>query len=149
MSHITLLSDRPTLRKTVAPCGAADYSQGLLVTTHLKGVGTGAIELDRAEVLAVLRILPTDLLTQVLGERGLLLIVDRDDTPEAPATLDALAARAAEAMRHVPGDYRLARGILDLGSASPEDVIHRLRGRCDETGCLICGAAGQSAAVEG
>ena len=67
----TILSHRPTLLKTMAPLDAGGYAEGLRLTCLLTHVGPGSIELDRAELRAVLRELPTALLLEVLGERGL------------------------------------------------------------------------------
>ena len=67
----TILSHRPTLLKTMAPLDAGGYGEGLRLTCLLTHVGPGSIELDRVELRAVLRELPTVLLLEVLGERGI------------------------------------------------------------------------------
>ena len=68
----TILSHRPTLLKTMAPLDAGGYAEGLRITACLLDHGaSGSIELDRAELRAVLRELPTALLLEVLGERGI------------------------------------------------------------------------------
>ena len=67
----TILSHRPTLLKTMTPLDAGGYAEGLRLTCLLTHVGPGSIELDRDELRAVLRELPTAMLLEVLGERGL------------------------------------------------------------------------------
>lgn len=66
----TILSDRNAVLKTVRPLTPMDYDEGCVLTawTHC---GAEMVALDRDELLALVRVLPTPLLLRVLGERGL------------------------------------------------------------------------------
>ena len=96
MTHSTILSHRPTLLKTMAPLDAGGYGEGLRLTCLLTHVGPGSIELDRAELRAVLRELPTALLLEALGERGLDQSQEARWTPLQEHALDTLEALGRE-----------------------------------------------------
>ena len=107
----TILSHRPTLLKTMAPLDAGGYAEGLRLTCLLTHVGPGSIELDGAELRAVLRALPTALLLEVLGERGLTL--GERDVPPTGACLNC----GQEASAHdAPGGLFCRRTVGGNGA---------------------------------
>ena len=71
MIPLTLLSRDDEGLKTVEPLAPSGYDDGLLLTHWGAKEGSCSIPLDRPELLALLRILPTLLLVEVLAERGL------------------------------------------------------------------------------
>ena len=79
----TILSQNSRELMTVELFGAGAYNDDLrLIRWRING-STISLDLDHAELLALLRVLSTALLLKSLGERGLTEALALDDTPQA------------------------------------------------------------------
>ena len=82
MALITVLSRQHGQLTTVKAQAPSGYDTGVLLTHWSRDRRSSTVSLDRAELLAFLRALPTALLLESLGERGLTEALDLDDTPQ-------------------------------------------------------------------
>ena len=102
----TILSQTTFQLKAMEPLPPGDYTQGFVLSTWTE-CGRTRIALDRDELLGVLRVLPTAMLVEVLGERGVLCTMG-GEAPDVARELDALAVeqhaeKLLASMKAVPG----------------------------------------------